>query len=228
MTILVFDLETVPDLDAVARVHRLDPSDTAAARAALGKGFPKPLYHRIVAIGMLAAEQVAGVWRVRSLSAGHAGERDETALIADFDAMLVQTRPRLVTFNGSGFDLPVLRYRALINGVAAPGLNARPYFRRYAMDALDLCDVLGGFDPRAKVGLDALCRALGIPGKRDGLDGGGVAALVEAGRFADLAAYCKADVLATFRVFLAHERFLGAIDPDSHRASLAEAARIDL
>lgn len=226
MNVLIFDLETVPDLDAVARVHRLDPVDAEAVRAALGKGFPKPIFHRVVALGALAAEQVAGVWRVRTLGASHAGERDEAALIGDFAADLARTRPRLVTFNGAAFDLPVLRYRALINGVAAPGLNARPYFRRYGPDALDLCDVLGSFDPRAKVGLDALCRALQIPGKPEGLDGRGVAALAQAGRYAEIAAYCRADVLATFRLFLAYERFLGAIDPDSHRTSVAELARI--
>lgn len=226
MSVLVFDLETVPDLDAVARVHRLDPADAEAARAALGKGFPKPIFHRVVALGALAAERVAGVWRVRALGAGHAGERDEAALIGDFAGELARTRPRLVSFNGAAFDLPVLRYRALINGLAAPGLNARPYFRRYGGDALDLCDVLGGYDPRAKVGLDALCRALRIPGKPEGLDGRGVAALAEAGRYAEIAAYCKADVLATYRLFLTYERFLGAIDHDSHRASEAELARI--
>ncbi|KST56735.1 hypothetical protein AO398_26880 [Methylobacterium sp. GXS13] len=226
MSVIVLDLETVPDFDAVARVHRLNPADTEAVRTALGKGFPKLIFHRIVALGALAAEQVAGVWRVRAFGAGHAGERDEAALIGDFAADLACTRPRLVTFNGTTFDLPVLRYRALINGVAAPGLNARPYFRRYGSDALDLCDVLGSFDPRAKVGLDALCRVLRIPGKPEGLDGRGVAALAQAGRYAEIAAYCKADVLATYRLFLAHERFLGAIDSDSHRASEAELARI--
>lgn len=226
MSVLIFDLETVPDLDAVARVHGLDAADTEAVRAALGKGFPKLIFHRIVALGALAAEQIAGVWRVRALGAGHAGERDEAALIADFAAELARTRPRLVTFNGAGFDLPVLRYRALINGVAAPGLNARPYFRRYGPDALDLCDTLGGFDPRAKVGLDALCRALRIPGKPDGLDGRGVAALAQAGRYAEIAAYCKSDLVATYGVFLAYERCLGAIDEDSYRASKAELARI--
>lgn len=65
-----------------------------------------------------------------------------------------------------------------------------------------------------------------IPGKPDGLDGRGVAALAQAGHYADIAAYCKADVLATYRLFLAHERFLGAIDPDSHRVSEAELAQI--
>jgi predicted PolB exonuclease-like 3'-5' exonuclease len=77
----------------------------------------------------------------------------------------------LVTFNGSSFDLPVLRYRAMINRVSAPGLAARNYFNRYTDDALDLCDALSSFAPRAKVSLHELCRVLGLPGKPDGIDG---------------------------------------------------------
>jgi predicted PolB exonuclease-like 3'-5' exonuclease len=229
MRILIFDLQTVPDLDAVARVHRLDPADTEAMRAALGKSFTNPILHRIVALGALAAEQIAGVWRVRALGAGHAGERDEPALIGDFAAELERTRPRLITFSGAGFNLAVLRYRALSHGVAARGLNARPLFRRCGLDTLDLCDTLSGSDPRAKVGLDALCRALRIPSKPhgpDGFDGQGVAVPAQVGRYADIAAYSKSKIVATYGVFLAYERCLGAIDEDSYRASKAELARI--
>jgi hypothetical protein len=43
------------------------------------------------------------------------------------------------TFNSNSFDLPVLRYRAMVHGVSAAGLSARPYFKRYADDAIDLC-----------------------------------------------------------------------------------------
>jgi 3'-5' exonuclease len=58
-----------------------------------------------------------------------------------------------VTFNGSSFDLPVLRYRALVHDVTAPGLSARPYFNRYTEDAVDLCDVLSSFNYQCKATL---------------------------------------------------------------------------
>ena len=57
---------------------------------------------------------------------------------------------RAVTFNGASFDLPVLRYRAMVCGVAAPGLALRPYFNRYTEDAIDLCDVLASFSSQNK------------------------------------------------------------------------------
>jgi 3'-5' exonuclease len=62
----------------------------------------------------------------------------------------VELSPQLVTFNGNSFDLPVLRYRAMVHGVSAPGLSTRPYFHRYSEDAIDLCDALSSFSPGGK------------------------------------------------------------------------------
>ena len=84
---------------------------------------------------------------------------------------IAQTSPQLVTFNGASFDLPVLRYRAMAHGVAAPGFYARAYFHRYTDDAIDLCDVLSSFSSQAKATLHELCRVMGLPGKPDGING---------------------------------------------------------
>ncbi|WP_187272496.1 3'-5' exonuclease [Methylobacterium sp. WL9] len=223
--VVVFDLETVPDLAAVARVHDLDPGDADAARDKLGPAFPKLIFHSIVAIGALIAVREDGAYRVQALGAPHVGERSEGRLIEDFAGKLDRLRPQLVSFNGHGFDLPVLRYRAMINGIAAAGLTCRPYFRRYDEAALDLCDHLGNYDARGKIGLDALCRALDLPGKQIGVDGASVAGFVAAGRLAEVAAYCVSDVCATFRLFLAYELMRGALDPDGHARSSASLER---
>jgi hypothetical protein len=94
--------------------------------------------------------------RFAALGAPHFGEHSEPELIRSFVDRIQQLTPQLVTFNGSGFDLPVLRYRAMINRVPAPGLQARPYFDRYTTDAIDLCDVRGSFSGRGKMKLDEL------------------------------------------------------------------------
>lgn len=219
---MVFDLETVPDLVAVARAHGLDPANLDGARAKLGAGFPKLVYHAVVCIGALIAKRRDGAWRVQALGAPHVGERTEARLITDFAARVEQLRPQLVSFNGHGFDLPVLRYRALIQGVPAPGLTARPYYRRYDEAGLDLCDVLANFDTRGRIGLDALCRAMGLPGKPDGIDGGSVADLVAQGQLDAVAAYCRADVIATYRLFLAYEHLRGGLSPDGFAHSDAD------
>ena len=119
--------------------------------------------------------------------------------------------PQLVTFNGSSFDLPVLRYRAMVHGLAAPGLAARPYFHRYTDDAVDLCDVLSSFSSQAKATLHELCRVMGLPGKPDGITGAEVEKHYRDGHIREIAEYCESDVLNTYRVWLRHELFSGRL-----------------
>jgi predicted PolB exonuclease-like 3'-5' exonuclease len=114
-------------------------------------------------VSVPAAHQENGHWAVDALGAPHVGERSEKALISSFVDRIAQLAPQLVTFNGSSFDLPVLRYRAMVHGVAAAGLSLRPYFNRYTDDAVDLCDVLSSFSFQGKATLHELCRVMGLP-----------------------------------------------------------------
>src|SRR5215468_3894525 len=167
-SVIVWDLETVPDLAAAARMLDLSNAPEPEVREALGPGFPKHPLHKIACIGALIASRQPEGWRVDSLGAPHIGERSEAKLIGDFVERIGQLHPQLITFNGHGFDLPVLRYRAMVNRVSVEGLYVRPYFYRYSDDALDLCDVLGSFAPGSKVKLDELSKILGLTGKPDG------------------------------------------------------------
>jgi predicted PolB exonuclease-like 3'-5' exonuclease len=99
--VLVWDLETVPDLPCVARVNGFDEQDEAAAREKLGEKFPKHIFHRIVTIGALLAERVEGVWTVRSLGAPNISERSEAELIQSFVDRIAEFRPQLVTGRAS-------------------------------------------------------------------------------------------------------------------------------
>jgi predicted PolB exonuclease-like 3'-5' exonuclease len=217
--VLVWDLETIPDIPTVARVHGLEEGDEAGAREALGDKFPKHIFHRIACIGALIAERMEEGWQVRSLGAPHLGERTEAELVASFVDRIGALRPTLVTFNGHGFDLPVLRYRAMINRVSAPGLSFRRYFNRYDESAVDLCDALSSFDARAKTSLHDLCRALGLPGKPDGIDGSEVDRYVQEGRIAEVAVYAETDIVNTYRVWLVLELFVGRLAEAEFRAS---------
>src|SRR5271165_1054045 len=151
ISVIVWDIETIPDLKgfAAANGHVVKTDDEV--RAELGDKFPKHIYHSIICIGALIAHcEEGGHWIVDALGAPHVGERSEKELIASFVDRIAALSPQLVTFNGSSFDLPVLRYRAMVHGVAAPGLAARPYFHRYTEDAVDLCDVLASFSSQGK------------------------------------------------------------------------------
>src|SRR5215470_11504898 len=126
-TVVVWDLETVPDLAAAARMLDLGAAPEAEVRQALGSGFPKHPLHKIVCIGALIASRRFEGWQIDALGAPHIGERSEAELIKAFVDKIGELRPQLITFNGHSFDLPVLRYRAMVNRVSAAALQVRPY-----------------------------------------------------------------------------------------------------
>jgi predicted PolB exonuclease-like 3'-5' exonuclease len=121
----------VPDLAGFAAANDLVGKSDVEVREAIGDKFPKHIYHSIVCIGALIAHWELDHWAVDAVGAPHVGERSEKQLITAFCDKIAELSPRLVTCNGHGFDLPVLRYRAMVHGVSAPGLSARPYFHRY-------------------------------------------------------------------------------------------------
>jgi 3'-5' exonuclease len=126
-SVIVWDLETVPDLRGFAAVNGLAGKTDEEVREAIGDKFPKHIYHSIVCIGALVARREDDFWAVEALGAPHVGERSEKELISAFVGRIAELSPQLVTFNGNSFDLPVLGYRAMIHAVAAPGLAER-YF----------------------------------------------------------------------------------------------------
>ena len=196
--VIVWDLETIPDLQGFAAANYLTGKTDAEIREVMGDKFPKHIYHSIACIGALIAHREEDCWAVDAVGAPHIGERSEKELIQAFVDKIAELTPQLVTFNGNSFDLPVLRYRAMTHGVAAPGLSARPYFNRYTDDAIDLCDVLSSFAPQGKATLNELSRVMGVPGKPDGMHGGQVAQYCLDGRIKEVADYCETDVVNTY------------------------------
>src|SRR5262249_28304418 len=211
--VIIWDIETVPDLQGFAAANYLTGKADAEIREVMGNKFPKHIYHSIVCIGALVAHLDNDGWAVDVIGAPHVGERSEKNLIQAFVERIAELKPQLVTFNGNSFDLPVLRYRAMIQSIAAPGLSARPYFNRYTDDAIDLCDVLSSFSSQAKVALHELCRVMGMSGKPEGIYGGEVARYCLEGRIKEVAYYCETDIVNTYRLWLRYELFRGALTP---------------
>jgi len=212
--ILVFDIETVPDVAGLRRVHGVAPelADDAVVdwitqqrRAQTGSDFLPLLYHKVVAIA--CALRDGGNFRIASVGSP---EDDEPELIRRFYDLIDKHTPQLVSWNGGGFDLPVLNHRALIHGVTAAkfwdwGDDDREfkwnsYLGRYHTRHLDLMDVLAMYQPRASAGLDVVARLCGFPGKL-GMDGGAVHAAILAGKLDDVRRYCETDVLNTYLVY---------------------------
>lgn len=223
--VIVWDLETVPDFGLMAAIQG---SDTKRVRDSSKLEFPKLPFHRIVCIGALICFREGAEWRTESIGAPNISDRTERDIVEAFLSRIAEISPQLVTFNGSSFDLPVLRYRAMAYKLAAIGLQQRNYFNRYTEDAVDLCDTLASFDPRSKVSLDVTCKSLGLKGKGAGLIGADVEKYVSAGRIKEVADYCETDVVNTFRVWLRYELFRGALtskDFEKSEANLADYIR---
>jgi 3'-5' exonuclease len=218
---LVFDIETVPDVEFGRRylaLDGLDDEDVAQAMFALrrertGSEFLPLHQQRIVAISCaMRSREGFRLWTLGDADAG------EAELVARFFDGIERYSPELVTWNGSGFDLPVLHYRALRHGVAAPRywevgdadreFRYNNYLGRFHWRHIDLMDVLAGYQFRGVAKLDEIAMLLGFPGKL-GMSGDRVWEAWRAGRLAAIRDYCETDVLNTWLVFLRFEQFRG-------------------
>lgn len=228
VNVLVFDIETVPDVEAGRRLHNLDglgDADVATAMFAIrrqqtgGSDFLRHHLQRVVAISaLLRTGDRLKVW-----SLGEADSTEAEILTRFFDGIDRYT-PTLVSWNGGGFDLPVLHYRALLNGVAAPrywetgdddsSFRYNNYLSRYHWRHLDLMDVLAGYQPRASASLDDIATMLGYPGKL-GMDGSKVWDAFLAGDLQGIRDYCETDVINTYLVYLQFEKMRGRLDAGS-------------
>jgi hypothetical protein len=219
-----FDIETIPDVEFGRRMWQLDGlSDEDVARTmgflrqqATGSDFLPLHLHRVVAISV--ALRTADTFRIWSLGDEHS---DEAELVERFFDGIERYTPELISWNGSGFDLPVLHYRALKHGIQAPrywetGDGEREfrynnYLSRFHWRHLDLMDVLSGFQGRGRASLDQIAVLLGFPGKL-GMSGDQVWRRWLDGGVADIRNYCETDVLNTYLVYLRFEYMRGRLD----------------
>jgi predicted PolB exonuclease-like 3'-5' exonuclease len=176
-----------------------------------------PLHqHRVVAISV--ALRTGKTFKVWSLGDE---EADEAELVRRFFDGIDRYTPDLVSWNGGGFDLPVLHYRALKHGIQAPrywetGESDRDfkwnnYLSRFHWRHVDLMDVLAGYQPRARASLDQTAVLLGFPGKL-GMSGDKVYDKFMDGAIGEIRDYCETDVLNTWLVYLRFEFMRGHLD----------------
>lgn len=231
--ILVFDIETVPDVKAGQRMHGLDlPTDEALQALshirrteALGRydgstDFPRPPFHEIVCISGLWVG--SGEMKLFSFSQQDLSERD---IIARFMGVFDKHFPTLVSWNGAGFDVPVLLYRAMVHKLSAPRFLDQGehdtsrrydnYQNRYHARHTDLMDAMALFNNRNFQRLDDIAQLFGFPGKQ-GISGADVSSQVQAGQWNELKEYCEGDVLNTWLVYLRWQLLRGQIDFEDH------------
>ncbi|MEB2312455.1 MAG: ribonuclease H-like domain-containing protein [Sorangiineae bacterium] len=205
-TYLVLDIETILD------------AELPIAESSEAERLPAPPHHAVVVIGVLWLDEQYAVRRLGVIGEG----KSEAGILSDFASFLDRNRPDLVSWNGRGFDLPVIAARCLRHGVPF-----RHYYRsrdvryRFSPDGhLDLMDYIADFGAAKPSKLDIVAKLCGLPGKV-GVDGKDVGPLVHAGKLQEVRDYCLCDVVQTAGVFLRVQLLRGELEREAYLAAMS-------
>ena len=232
--ILAFDIETVPDCSGIRTIHGL-PEDLPDAdvaeiafqkrRVQTGGDFLPPHLQRVIVIACVARDDEG----IKIFTIGEP-ERDEKAAIQRFFDAVERKVPQLVSWNGKGFDIPVLNHRALIHGVCCSrfwetgdedqSFRFNNYVNRYQTRHLDLMDQLAMFNARNFAPIDDLARLAGLPGKV-GVGGAEVWSAYRRGEIQAIRDYCEVDVVNTFLLFQRFQVVRGLLTLEGYDAECA-------
>lgn len=228
MNIFVFDIETIPDCASGRKIHHLgDLSDAETAltlqnmqKEKSGSDFLPHYLQKVITISAVFRQKD----QIRVWSLGNE-DADEKDILTRFFHGIEKYTPTLVSWNGSGFDLPVLHYRALLHNIAAPRyweigqhdqqFKWNNYLSRYHYRHMDVMDLLAGYMPRANAPLDDLAVMLGFPGKM-GVKGSQVWDIYQQGEIKKIRDYCETDVLNTYLVYLRFEKMRGMLSHEDY------------
>jgi 3'-5' exonuclease len=223
--VLVFDIESIPDIAGLRALRGAPPELTdlqvyeawSAERKEKGQGDFMPLHLQRVLVISCVFRNAEGL-RIHSFS--DKDDLSEGKVIQTFFNTLEKHVPQLVSWNGGGFDLPVLHYRGLKHGVVADkywdmGDDDREfkwnnYISRYHMRHLDLMDLLAMYQPRSNAPLDAMAKLCGFPGKL-GMDGSQVYPAYLNGQLDEIRRYCETDVMNTYLLYCRFQKMRGGL-----------------
>jgi hypothetical protein len=237
--VIIFDIETVPDADAARRLLGLSDLRDAEARDVLSdyflektegrNDFPRQPFHQVAAISyaqlVFEPGEEGPELVIRRLGSGGDAKSSERDLLDGFFGLIEKRAPRLVSFNGRGFDIPVLKYRAMVHGLSCPrwfneGDKWNSYDSRYSSEYhVDLLEVLSDHGASARCSMHEVASAFGIPGKLD-TAGDDVRGMFEAGQIEAIRNYCETDVCTTLLLFLRWQLFSGALSEGAYARSV--------
>jgi predicted PolB exonuclease-like 3'-5' exonuclease len=235
---LVFDIESVADGALVSRLRYpadgLSPVEAIARyrgelQAETGKDFIPYTYQ--LPISLVIAKLGPDLELQDLVALDEQESRPHEITRRFWEGWRRYRRPRLVSFNGRGFDMPLLELCAFRFGIPIPDWFAedarnfdQPRYRYNTAAHLDLHEWLTNSGASRFVGgLSLAANLIGKPGKQD-VAGHMVQDLWNAGRSAEIHDYCRGDVLDTYFVFLRSRLLAGDIDLAREQA-LIERAR---
>lgn len=234
-SLFVFDIETIPDIDAAKNLLDLHGAKKEELRQALtdyhlkitdGKNaFLRQPFQKIIAISFLQADIIrdgsgSEKYVLNEIRSGGNLDSSEEELVKGFFSYLKKQPPRIVSFNGRTFDLPVIKYRAIKHGISAPflykmGDKWNNYNQKFSLDwHCDLVDAFSDFGASTKVKMNELCAVFNLPGKI-GIDGSMVTDLYDMGKLQQIRDYCETDVINTYLLYLNYQFHNGSLNQEN-------------
>lgn len=245
--VMVFDCETIPDVELIKQGFRAEfekcdfvsSDDLEISKKAMeiqkensGSEFLPICYHQVVSIAAVFCDEFGNFKKVGNFKAiGETKEQREESLIKAFLDYLNKHQPKLVSFNGRGFDLPMLLLRAMkyklqanayfeVDNLQYNKNKWENYRQRYSERFhTDLLDVLGNFGSVRGLKLDVVANLVGMPGKYD-VHGDMVLELYYQGKHEVIDEYCQSDVLNTYGVYLHYELLKGNLSVAEYKGIL--------
>ena len=236
----VFDIETVPCIQTARTLLNLgqDVSEDEVATKLTAyhseitggaNEFHRQLFHKVVCVSFIAGtiyplkggKEKYIVKTIRS--GGRNGESEEEILQGVF-SYLSKHPSRLISFNGRGFDMPVLQYRAMKYGIDARWIYNDGYYNynhRYSIEKhCDLLEMFSNFGASARVKMSEVSALFKIPCKNNGVDGSNVYSLFKEGKLNEIADYCESDVISTYVLYLRFMQHSGKLSAEGYNIVL--------
>lgn len=240
--LFVFDIETIPDESAAKpligemsddiEVQRKALSDYHLEATAGRSDFLRQPFQKVVALSYLDAEihrnAEGETYILKDIRSGGDANSSERDVVAGFWQFMERKTPRLVSYNGRSFDLPVLKYRAMKHGISAAALfksgdKWNSYTQRYSQDwHCDLLEALSDYGASARCKLNEVCSIMGFPGKF-GVDGSKVTEMFDGGKLQEIRDYCETDVLNTYLVYLRYQHHTGTLSVENYNMAIKAA-----
>lgn len=236
--LLVFDIETIPCMETACRLLDLDqsmPEETVYQKLAeyhleITNGqnsFSRQPFHKVLCISFLLCEIEIGEhgesYTIKELKTGGRCEEGEREILEKFCYFLQKYKPRIVSFNGKTFDLPVIQYRSMMHKIPCPWLYSKEMSYKFNNEPhCDLIDAFSNFGASARVKMAEVAALLGVPCKKNG-SGNEVLQMYQDGKIQEVCNYCEEDVMATYMLYLHHQMHKGVLPLDTFERNLETA-----
>lgn len=221
MNVLVFNIKTIPDIQTGQKIFDLEGLDDVSTIKAMkhlrqqhaGTDFMPLHLHKIIAISVLyrgIGEDMEPQVSVHSLGQADSSEAELLELLIE---QIEERTPTLISWNGSGFDFPVIHYRMLKNKMTAPSFwlkSDNNYLARYHQRHIDLMTVLASYNDAAKAPLDHIAAMLGFP-KKTTMDDTQILQQYQSGHLKNIHHDCETGVLNTYLVYLRFQLMNGEL-----------------